>query len=72
MEDASQEPLSSRDRNCPICGAKDYKWGGLRVGKDKPGSFVYFRPDGSIWEDGDVPIYVRCCVICGNIQMFEA
>jgi len=70
MEDKPNHQLPPRDRKCPICGAKEYDWGELRVGKNPPGEFVYYRPSNLTWED-DVPTVVRRCLNCGNLQIFE-
>lgn len=70
MKSDSPQKLNPRDRACPICHREDYKWGTPLVGKNPPGDRVFFRPDGSTWEDGDIPLVARNCLICGNIQFF--
>jgi hypothetical protein len=69
----SSEPrryLNSKDNPCPVCGSEDFSWGMPIAGKEAPGEFTYFRPDGSTWEDGDIPLCSRLCNRCGNVLFF--
>jgi hypothetical protein len=65
-------PLNPRDRACPICGKMEYVWGQIIIGKEPPHPPFYFRPYEAVWEDGDIPVYVRHCLICNNIQIFTS
>lgn len=64
------EPLNSREKPCVICGSTEYSWGSLVGPKVDDKNFVYFREQGSTWEDGDQPTFVRHCKRCNNIQIF--
>jgi hypothetical protein len=69
MEAKPDHELHPSERKCPICGKNEYQWGELRVGKNPPGEFVYYRPFNSTWEDDSVTI-VRRCLNCENLQIF--
>lgn len=62
--------LDPKENPCPVCGSQDFSWGEPRAGREAPGEFVYYRPDGSTWEDGDFPLYSRLCNRCGNVLFF--
>jgi hypothetical protein len=72
MSDKTNEKLNPRERPCPICNNSDSSWGQPLVGLlrlDKKSS-VYFRPHGSVAEDGDMVMFVRRCNVCYNVQFF--
>jgi hypothetical protein len=71
MEDKLNNESIHQEPNCPICGKNEYQWGELRVGKNPPGEFVYYRPSGMgmTWED-DYMTFVRRCLNCENLQIF--
>lgn len=62
-----------REKPCFLCGKSKFTWGRVLAGEtlvdDK--ATLFFRPDGAIFEDGDIPIYSRQCDICGNILIFS-
>jgi hypothetical protein len=70
--DNDSKPKNPRENPCPVCGKSEFTWGRLSVGKTHGDnrSRVFFRPMDATFEDGDIPIYVRHCEICGNILMF--
>jgi predicted nucleic-acid-binding Zn-ribbon protein len=70
MEDKRNQKQHLREQKCPICGATEYEWGRLAVGKSVPGQSALFRPIDSTWNDDDVAINARRCVDCGNVQFF--
>ena len=69
-DETKPKNLNPKDNPCDVCGNSSFEWGKPIAGKAEPGEPIYFRPDGSSWEDGDIPLYVRECKICGNIKLF--
>lgn len=67
MTEPTEQALESpRERPCPICGGRTFTWG---KAIDSNTRVVHFRPEGGIWGEG-VPMQLRRCDTCGNIQLF--
>jgi ribosomal protein S27AE len=68
-----QEPINRdpREKPCPICGQSDFSWGTTITRYAPPDEYLYFRPEGSTHEDGDISLYARMCNRCGNVQVFS-
>ena len=68
---AKPDNRPSAEKNpCPICGKTDYSWGSAITSNDPPDHYLYFRPQGTTYEDGDLVLYARKCNRCGNVQFF--
>ena len=72
MEYRPNQGLNVREQKCPLCGGKDYAGGRMVVGKSVPGQSAVFRPNSGTWNDDDLPLDVRRCLGCGNVQFFAA
>ena len=70
--EANRKPKNNRDNPCVVCNNSEFSWGKLSVGETlkEERLTVFFRLEGSKFEDGDIPTYVRYCEICGNILLF--
>ncbi len=72
-DDTGNVPKSKTifDKPCDICGNSAFEWGTLITrGVKTPEHTLYFRLEGSTFEDGDFGIEARRCKTCGNIKMF--
>ena len=69
-ESSKKQRYLPGEQPCVVCGKSEFEWGLLIAGKNKPGEFTYFRPHGSKWEDGDIPLEARRCEACGNVLLF--
>jgi hypothetical protein len=49
------------EKPCLICGNADFTWGIPLAGSNETNTYIYFRPSGSKWEDGDIPLAARLC-----------
>ena len=69
-EDLEPAPRNPRKIPCPICGGTDYSWGKFITSNGLPDQFLFFRPLGANYDDGDQSLFARKCEDCGNIQIF--
>lgn len=70
MSEKPKQLQVPQQKPCYLCGHSEFEWGKLIVGKSDPIPFTYFRPYSSSWEDGDIPLYARRCLICQNVLVF--
>jgi len=65
-------PRSPRDKPCYFCENTEFTWGQAITGGtlDKDKKYIFFRPSGTAFEDGDIPLYARRCDVCSNIILF--
>ncbi len=70
-EKVPPEYLHPSENPCPICGSSDFSWGLPIAGRNAPGEYIYLRPKGKTWEDGDIVLEVRLCERCNNVQFFK-
>jgi|GEM_PF-5193769 len=74
MSDDNQLPHHPADRPCHICQNSDFTWGKLVIHEttaDNDALKVFYRPAMTTFEDGDIPVHIRHCNICNNIQIFS-
>jgi hypothetical protein len=72
MTDAQSQrprlPQYPRESPCSVCGANEFQWGGVTLDETNRG--IYFRLEGTTYEDGDAPVMARRCTHCGNMLLF--
>lgn len=66
-----KERTNHREKPCALCGSSEFTWGNLFIRtSDNQKRKVTFREFGMSYEDRDIPVLVRRCLVCNNVLTF--